>query len=87
MPKRISYWTGSPEQWELISKVQQMKRQEISSRSFQGPAFHSNDYVIINPVTGREVPKADLQYALKHMREIYESGAIREDRWAFLWYH
>lgn len=50
-------------------------------------ALHSSDNVMVNPATGREVPKADLQYALKHMREIYESGAIREDRWAFLWYH
>lgn len=87
MPRRISYWEGSPEQWQLISEVQQLKRQEIGVRGFQGPALRSDDYVMRNPVTGQDVPKADLEYAKTHMRQIYESGAIREDRWAFLWYH
>ena len=87
MPKRISYWEGSPEQFNLISQIQDMKRQEIGDRGYTGPTFRSDDYVMVNPVTGREVPKADLEYAAKHMKEIYSSGMIREDRWAFLWYH
>lgn len=86
MARRISYWQGSPDQYDLIQKVQEAKRQEIGI-TYTLDAAKSDDYVMINPATGREVPKADLQYALKHMREIYESGAIREDRWAFLWYH
>lgn len=48
---------------------------------------HSFRYVERNPMTGAEVPLADLEYAAKHLAQIYESGAIREDRWAFLWYH
>jgi hypothetical protein len=65
MPKRISYWEGSPEQWQLIQEVQGLKRQEI----------------------GMVGADADLIYAKEHMRELFESGAIRESRWAFLWYH
>lgn len=85
MPNRISYWEGSPEQWQLIQEVQQTKRQEIGMTGMD--AIRSDQYVMTNPVTGRDVPLADLQYAKEHLREIYESGAIREDRWAFLWYH
>lgn len=85
MPKRISYWEGSPEQWHLIQEVQSVKRQEIGMTGMD--AIRSDNYVMTNPVTGRDVPKADLIYARDHMRQIYESGAIREDRWAFLWYH
>lgn len=85
MPKRISYWEGSPEQWNLITKVQSLKRQETNAVGMD--AIRSDQNVMINPVTGRDVPKADLEYAAKHMREIYDSGMIREDRWAFLWYH
>lgn len=86
MPRRVTYWEGTPEQWDLIGQVQQMKRETIQSKG-RGNLFHSNDYVVRNPVTGREVPKADLEYALAHMQDIYESGMIREDRWAFLWYN
>lgn len=86
MPKRVSYWSGSPEQFNLIQKVQDAKRQEIGIVGTLD-AVRSDDYVMRNPATGREVPKADLEYAAKHMREIYSSGMIREDRWAFLWYH
>lgn len=85
MPKRISYWEGSPEQFNLISQIQDLKRQELNLSGMD--AIRSDTYVMRNPVTGRDVPKADLEYAKRHMREIYESGAIREDRWAFLWYH
>ncbi len=85
MPKRISYWEGSPEKWALISEIQSLKRQVVNLSGMD--AIRSDQYVMINPVTGREVPKADLIYASKHMRQIYESGQIREDRWAFLWYH
>lgn len=85
MPKRISYWEGSPEQYDMITQIQSLKRQEMNLGGMD--AIRSDQYVMINPVTGREVPMADLQYAKEHMREIYESGAIREDRWAFLWYH
>lgn len=85
MPKRISYWEGSPQQFNLISQVQEIKRQELSLTGMD--AVRSDTYVMRNPVTGRDVPIADLQYAKDHLREIIESGAIREDRWAFLWYH
>ena len=85
MPKRISYWEGSPEQWQLITEIQSLKRQVVSVVGMD--AVRSDQYVMTNPVTGRDVPKADLEYAKKHMREIYSSGMIREDRWAFLWYH
>lgn len=85
MPRRISYWTGTPEQFNLIEKVQNLKRQEMAPVGAN--AIRSDQYVMINPVTGQDVPKEDLQYALKHLHEIYSSGMIREDRWAFLWYH
>ena len=85
MPKRISYWEGSPEQWQLIQEVQGLKRQEIGMTG--ADAIRSDQYVMTNPVTGQDVPKADLIYAKEHMSELYESGAIRESRWAFLWYH
>lgn len=85
MPKRISYWEGSPEQWQLITEIQSLKRQVVSVSGMD--AVRSDQYVMTNPVTGRDVPKADLEYAKTHMREIYSSGMIREDRWAFLWYH
>ena len=87
MPKSRgpSYWSGTPEQWHLITQIQELKRQEIGMVG--GDAIKSDHYAMVNPVTGREVPLADLQYAKEHMREIYESGMIREDRWAFLWYH
>lgn len=85
MTKRISYWEGSPEQWQLIQEVQGLKRQEIGMTG--ADAIRSDQYVMINPVTGQEVPKADLEYAKKHMRLLFESGKIRESRWAFLWYH
>jgi hypothetical protein len=85
MPKRLSYWEGSPEQWQLIQEVQQTKRQETGVIGMD--AVRSDQYVMTNPVTGQDVPKADLIYAKEHMREIYESGAIRDVRWAFLWYH
>jgi hypothetical protein len=81
------YWEGSPEHWEAITKVQSLKRSitGVVGRS----AIRSDQYVITNPVTGREVPLADLQYAAnrRNMLRLYESGEIREDRWAFLWYH
>jgi len=82
---RIPYWEGSPQQWQLIQEVQQAKREEIGMSGMD--AIRSDQYVMTNPVTGRDVPMEDLQYAKTHLREIYESGAIREDRWAFLWYH
>lgn len=85
MPKRISYWEGSPQQWDLIQRVQEAKRIDIGMTG--ADAIRSDQYVMTNPVTGQDVPKADLEYALKHMRQLYESGAIREARWAFLWYH
>ena len=85
MPKRPSYWSGSPQQWNLISQIQNLKRQEMNLVG--NDAIRSDMYVMVNPVTGRDVPEADLKYARDHLREIYESGMIREDRWAFLWYH
>lgn len=80
-----AYWEGSPEQFDMISRVQQAKRQEMDLSGMD--AIRSDKSVMTNPVTGMNVPIADLKYAEKHMREIYESGKIREDRWAFLWYH
>jgi hypothetical protein len=83
----MPYWEGSPEQWEYISKVQEVKRRVTG---VSGPdALRSDQYVMVNPVTGREPPLADLKYASKaaNVRYLYESGKIREDRWAFLWYH
>jgi hypothetical protein len=81
----MPYWEGSPEQWEAITRVQALKRTVTGITGTD--AIRGDKYVIINPVTGREVPLADLKYAEKHMAELYESGQIREDRWAFLWYH
>jgi hypothetical protein len=85
------YWEGSPDEWALIGEVQWLKRQHIEREyggfyGYRANALKSDQYVITNPVTGREVPKADLIYATKHLSEIYSSGMIREDRWAFLWY-
>ena len=85
MPKRISYWEGSPQQFQLIQEVQNVKRQELGL--IGNDAIRSDTYVMRNPVTGQDVPITDLQYAKTHLRQIIESGAIREDRWAFLWYH
>lgn len=84
MPRRVSYWEGTPQQWNLIERVQEAKREYVEDRG--GNQYRSNDNVIINPVTGREVPQADLEFALANMQLIYESGMIRDDRWAFLWY-
>lgn len=83
--KRPSYWSGTPTQWNLITKIQELKRQEMNLVG--ADAIKSDMYVMVNPVTGRDVPEKDLRYARDHLREIYESGMIREDRWAFLWYH
>lgn len=81
----MAYWEGSPEQWALIGEVQSAKR---SYTGIQGmDAIRSDQYVMTNPVTGNDVPMADLKYAASHLAHIYESGMIREDRWAFLWYH
>lgn len=81
----MPYWSGTPEQFNLITKIQGLKRQEMHLSGLD--AIRGDRNVFYNPVTGRQVPKADLEYAAKHMKEIYESGMIREDRWAFLWYH
>jgi hypothetical protein len=80
-----SYWEGSPEQWALIGEIQSLKREITGVIGMD--AIRSDQYVMTNPVTGQDVPMADLIYASKHMQHIYESGMIREDRWAFLWYH
>lgn len=80
-----AYWEGSPEQFQLISEIQSLKRQEMDLSGMD--AIRGDRYAMKNPVTGRDVPIEDLRYAAKHMRQIYNSGAIREDRWAFLWYH
>lgn len=81
----MAYWEGSPEQWALISEVQYAKRQHTGISGMD--AIRSDQYVMTNPVTGQDVPIEDLKYAAKHMAQIYASGAIREARWAFLWYH
>jgi hypothetical protein len=86
MPRRVSYWEGTPAQYDLITQVQEAKREIIIEKGHGNP-FKSDDYVMRNPVTGREVPKADLEYALHNLRRIYETGMIREDRWSFLWYN
>lgn len=77
------YWEGDPEHWALISEVQFAKRQ------YMGGGFNprGDQYVMVNPATGQAVPKEDLIYATKNLAYIYSSGMIREDRWAFLWYH
>jgi hypothetical protein len=79
------YWEGSPEEWNLIQRVQSLKRTVTGVSGMD--AIRSDQYVLKNPVTGRAVPIADLRYAVRHIRQLYESGQIREDRWAFLWYH
>lgn len=79
------YWEGSPERWSAIRTIQEAKRDMLGLSGMD--AIRSDRYVMTNPVTGREVPLADLQYAAEHLAQLYESGAIREDRWAFLWYH
>lgn len=76
------YWA---KQWELIQEIQNTKREEFGLSTYEG--IRSDTYVMINPATGREVPIADLQYAKEHFWEIVESGAIKDERWAFLWYH
>ena len=81
----MAYWEGSPEQWALIGEVQWLKRQYAGMQGMT--AIRSDQYVMTNPVTGQDVPKEDLIYATKHLAQIYSSGMIREDRWAFLWYH
>ena len=82
----MAYWEGSAEQWALIGEVQYLKRSFIGFDK-SADAIRSDQYVMTNPVTGQDVPKADLIYATQHLAEIYSSGMIREDRWAFLWYH
>lgn len=86
MAKRPSYWSGTPQQFNLITEIQELKR-EYAGDSHKFNAHHSDDYVMTNPVTGKSVPIADLKYARDHLNELYSSGQIREDRWAFLWYH
>ena len=81
----MAYWEGSPEQWALISDLQQRKRTFTGVQGIS--ALRSDQYVMTNPVTGQHVPLADLEYARKNLAKIYSSGMIREDRWAFLWYH
>lgn len=81
----MAYWEGSPQQWALIGEVQALKRSITGVSGMD--AIRSDQYVMTNPVTGKDVPMADLIYATKHMHQLYESGQIREDRWAFLWYH
>jgi hypothetical protein len=81
----MAYWEGSPEQWDAITRVQAAKRSITGATGMD--AIYGDRNVITNPVTGQAVPIEDLKYAAAHMREIYESGMIREDRWAFLWYH
>ena len=84
----MPYFQGSPEEWDLIQKVQRAKREEIADRGKGGiHNIQSDRYVLRNPVTGEKVPIADLKYALKNLNKIYSSGAIRETRWAFLWYN
>ncbi len=85
MPKRSSRMTYWPEQWRLIQEIQNYKREQLGLTGIA--AVRSDVNVMVNPATGQEVPIADLQYAKEHFYQIYESGAIREARWAFLWYH
>lgn len=84
----MAYWEGDPETWSLIERVQDMKAQyayENNPREYH--VNHSERYVMVNPVTGQDVTKEELRYAVQHLAEIYSSGMIREDRFAFLWYH
>lgn len=79
------YWQGSPEQFQLIQDIQTMKRDSLGLSGMD--AIRSDRYVMSNPITGQNVSVEDLRYAKEHMFEIYNSSAIKEDRWAFLWYH
>jgi hypothetical protein len=81
-----AYWQGSPEKWDLINSIQQQKRVDAPLEQHMNVTKSDNN-VMINPVTGQEPSKEDLEYAKDHMQQIYDSGMIREDRWAFLWYH
>jgi hypothetical protein len=81
----MPYWEGSPEHWNAITTIQELKREYFNPTGIH--AIHSDHYVITNPVTGQDVPLADLRYAAEHLAELVESGEISEDRWAFLWYH
>lgn len=72
---------------ELIQRVQSLKREYAEMGQHSLNRMGSDRYVRTNPVTGAPVPTADLRYAATHLAQIYESGAIREVRWAFLWYH
>jgi hypothetical protein len=82
----VPYWEGDPDTWALIGEVQHLK-ERMYGHSEKYNSRHSTQYVITNPVTGQAVTKEDLIYATKHMRILIESGRIRDDRWAFLWYH
>lgn len=81
----MAYFEGSADKWALLSEVQSLKREITGIEGMS--AIRSDQYVMRNPATGREPSMADLKYAIRHMRQIYESGQIREDRFAFLWYH
>lgn len=84
----MAYWTGDPEHWDLITQVQDLKRQyayDHNPRDYN--PNHNREYVLTNPVTGEVVTKEELRYAIQHLAEIYASGDINEDRYAFLWYH
>ena len=78
-------YSGSSEHYNLIERVQNAKRDYGDESKMN--ATKSDRYVLSNPVTGRTPSERDLKYALAHLSEIYSSGKIREDRWAFLWYH
>src|SRR6266568_3753063 len=73
--------------FDMNHGMQLIKRIEIQDRGYQGSIHNTDRYVEINPVTGAQVPIEDLKYAATHMSQLMRSGAIREDRWAFLWYH
>lgn len=77
-----TYWGNK---FQLIQQIQTTKREEFGLAGNE--AVRSDMYVMINPMTHQEVPLADLQYAKEHFWELVESGAIRNERWAFLWYH
>jgi hypothetical protein len=82
----MAYWEGSPEQYSLMRELQSLKVQYAPSPSNIN-AIHSDRYTMVNPVTGQTPSKEDMEYAKNHIQELYDSGMIREDRWAFLWYH
>lgn len=77
-----TYW---PEEWRLVQEIQDQKRNSLGLSGISGVRSDAN--VMTNPMTGQNVPISDLQYAKDHMMEIYNSPMIKEDRWAFLWYH